>query len=200
MDSRRLDKIRDAVISGDDRDLTEKDKQVKAELEITFRLLVSGKSRREVVARLVRDHGVRNEVTAYDRIRSAGTVFGDTVQASRAMEAIVAYQRAENVYEKAKLLMDTARDASTQMFAMDRMNKANELMIRIRGVDREEVPVIDPAKMEPSEYRLMLSGPVKGWLLHLMKMGRINLSELLKDVPLAEVVPPKELPDSDPEE
>lgn len=196
----KLDKIRTAILEKDDSRLTERELQWKEQMTTAFKLLLTGEyTRRDVVNTLMEDHGVNNSVTAYARIRDAMQVYGDVASANRQVEALIAYQRAEEMWKRALTIMAgtkgedgkvIAPDPVTMMEAMDRALKANEQMIKIRGVDRDQPNELDPAKFQPLPNQFILAKSVDQMVKAMLKAGVIDLNTILQNIPVAEVVPP----------
>ena len=152
--------------------------QLRQQLEFAFKLLIDGeRTSGEVVQALMEEFGIKNEVTAYARIRDAKALFGDVVKANRQVEAHIQYMRAEAIYKKA---MDN-EDLETALKAVDTMAK-------IRGLDKEDLSGIDPSKLEPHTYEVQLDPRMAAFVTSLLQMGRVNLTEALGDIPEADVV------------
>ncbi len=180
MRENRVELIRKAVLEKDNSLLTPELVQLRQQLEFAFKLLIDGsRTSGEVVQALMEEFGLKNEVTAYARIRDAKALYGDVVKANRQVEAHVQYMRAEGIYRRA---MDNDN--------MEVALKAVDTMAKIRGLDKEDLNAIDPSKLEAHQYQLQLDPRMEQFVKLLLGSGRINLTELMGDVPVAEIVQP----------
>ncbi len=175
----RVDLIRKAMVEQDDTLLTPDLVAMREQLQYAFQLLADGSRTQGEVVREMMDHYGMSMMTAYARIRDSKALFGDVVKANRAVEAHVQYMRAETIYQRALENND-----------LELALKAVDTMAKIRGLDKEDLAGIDPSKLEPHQYQLVLDPRMEQFLKLVLNSGRVNLTELLGDVPDAQEVTP----------
>lgn len=207
-----LARIHKAVSTNDDSILTAEEGDLLKELQFAFELLLSGDyTQQRVVEELKRKFSPMGDVTATGRIRDAKQVFGDVTKGQRAMDAHIAYMRAEKVYMMAMGLDDSRVEVQVDKetlalmapdermeFMMDMQDakpktdlvtalQAINTMVKIRGLDKEESQLIDPAVLE-RDTTISLNAQAKKLIAALLGQGVVNLSALFENVPEAQVL------------
>lgn len=197
----KLARIHKALSTNDDTILTEEEATLMGELRFAFELLLSGDfTQQRAVDELKRKYTI-GDVTAMGRIRDAKQVFGDVTKGHRAMDAHIAYMRAEKVYMMAMGLDDSKIPPDLRHLPQDerleilasmgrRVNlevalNAINTMVKIRGLDKEESQLIDPAILE-RDTTISLNAQAKSLIKALLGQGVVNLSGLFENVPEAQ--------------
>lgn len=195
--STKLALIHEAVVTGDMTKLTPELVSMHDEMELAYELLLDGSTHKQVVDTITHKYSYKL-ATANARIRDAKYVFGDTTKGHRAMDATILFMRAEDIYLMAmgkkqqaldprmlEGLSDDERMVMIEMSApqcnLELALKAVETMIKIKGVDKEELQLIDPSKLEASDYQLKLNKTSQGYVNKLLEDGRVDLSEFAVD-------------------
>jgi hypothetical protein len=172
----RLAKIKRAIDSGSDLELTDAMVREKLELMATISLLTNPMmTQASVVKRLESEHGLSYSA-AMRRVRDAKEMCAGLWSGTdRTYAKFQAKARAEAILEKAMQEDD-----------LENALKANAQLIALDQLDKEDSSLVDPTKLEPHEYRLMLSPQDKRLLRKTLSEGVVDLSELFKGAPDAE--------------
>lgn len=191
----KANRFREAIEAGSYDGLPEKEQAECAQVHTVMSLLLEPlKTSFDIVKLLDQEHGLK-VATAFRRIELAKEVLGDLTKSNRAVEMQIAYRRAEDNYLAAVAIRDrTQVDDETKLMAIDRVNKAIELMGKIKGFDRNDDGAIDPNKFPMADVRLVLTGDSGRTVRALARMGRVDFDVLLKDVPEAEYATQPQLP------
>lgn len=160
----KLARIHKAVSTGDMLMLLDDEVALHEQLEFVFELMLSGEFTHGEILSRVRDRFRMGSVTASGRIRDAKVVFGDVTKGQRAMDQHILYMRAEAIYKKALNGTSTLRPEDLQGLDEDEQLEliaaaggkgpdliaalqALSLMVKIKGVDKDEPLMIDPSKL-----------------------------------------------------
>lgn len=163
-----LDRIKRAIDEDNNLFLTDAERKMQEELLACSSMLLNvTKTTGSIVKTLCNEHGM-DQRTAYRRIADAKFIFGDVFSADRAMEKMKATLRAEKAWQL----------ANKQKY-VDGMVRANDQIVKLRGLEHDELSAIDPTQLEPSTYKLMLSPDGKKLQRHLIAKGTVDLGQML---------------------
>ena len=133
-----IDKIRAVFITGkEDSELTEKEQQRKGRLETTWSLLCKGHSTEEVVTALCELYGYSKQ-TGYSDVRESINLFGDVRKSSKEGQRHILHEFAMMCYKEAISQGDVTE-----------MNRAVANMIKLLGLDRDDMQGFDPNEVQP---------------------------------------------------
>jgi hypothetical protein len=176
----RLRRVKEAIDEENLLSLTDPDQRYAARLlTVAGMLLAHDTTTSDVLRTLTKEHGI-SERAAYMDMADAKIIFGDVFKSDRAVERMQAINRAEHLYRVA--MAQKVPDLEAAL-------KANKQIIELRGLMQDDAKAIDPTMLEPSIYKLAMPRDVHRTLRALLDGGRVDLADLLRDVPEAQLLP-----------
>jgi hypothetical protein len=139
-----LEKIRQYFID-DNIKLSQKEDEIRIRLESAFTLLCKYHSNEQAKDRLISQFNYTPR-QAYRDIRSALELFGDVIKTKKEASRYILYELAMKNYQLAASKSD-----------IDQMNRAVANLIKITGVDREDIDLPDPSKIQPPMQMLSIT-------------------------------------------
>jgi hypothetical protein len=187
----RLRRVKEAIDEENLMSLSDVDQRYAARLlTVAGMLLAHDTTTSDVLNALKNEHGI-TERSAYMDIADAKIIFGDVFKSDRAVERMQAINRAEHLYRVAM---------NQKVPDLEAALKANKQIIELRGLMQDDTKAIDPTMLEPSIYKLAMPRDVHRTLRQLLDGGRVDLADLLRDVPEAQLLPPTPDTNEDDEE
>jgi hypothetical protein len=143
-----FEKIRNYYLKGDEKvPLTEHEEEIRKRWDMAFCLMLDGKyvSDKNIIPFLKEKFEI-SDAQAYRDISSAKRLFGDMRRSSREAMRYLVTELAKQVFQRA---------SSTDDF--DNMNKALGQIIKANNLDREDLDLPDPSKIQPPIQILQLN-------------------------------------------
>lgn len=134
----------------------------------TWSKLMKGMPRHKVRESIIEEHGV-TERTAYSDIRNCEKIFGSLEVTDKAAKR----QMVERLILEAKEIAELDENVDGMLAAADKI-------IKLYGLDKEDIDMPEWDKMEPSVYPIVLDEFSKGLFEKLMKSSSsVDISEMM---------------------
>lgn len=179
-----LDRVKHAIDTESDVLLTDEERKLKVELLACCSMLLDPSNTTRAILKVLNREYDLPERTAFKRLADARFVFGDVFGMDRGLAKMQARMRAESAYALAR-----------EMAQPGDMVRANEQLIRLDNLDKDETSNIDPTQLEPSQYRLVASPDARKAMKAMLGSGAVDLGKLLMESGMAAdaiVVPAEE--------
>lgn len=148
--------------------LNERQAEIKDHIQKAWSMLSAGKPNQNIVKVLFKDFGL-TKATAYRRIKEAIELYGDIRKASKEGMRFILYDLQMKTYDRAK----KADDIRGQ-------NAAIANLIKISGVDKENVDLPNFEQLEPNVYPILIPEQMQRAIEMLLQQGsKIDLSKLM---------------------
>lgn len=142
----KIEKIR-AHFLNDDVPLTKHEEELKERLESAFSLLCNYHSNEQAIPVLKKKFNI-SQAQAYRDIKNATDIFGDITQTKKEAARYILYELAMKNYQLA---------ASKNPPDLEQMNRAVTNMIKIKGLDRDDIDMPDLTKIQPPVQILQIN-------------------------------------------
>lgn len=171
-----LVRIRDYYLGKGNVVLTEDEEKILTRMEDAYNFLRSSKSPAETAVMLQRRYPDHSKSTLYRDINAAMALFGDAVAYSKDAMKKLATDHAMSLIDRAR----TAGDRNAEA-------KALAMLVKINGLDREELNMEDPMKIMSQPPVIEIPESIQSFLLNISNMGAVNLMDLRnkKQLPVA---------------
>lgn len=163
------DAIRDHVLNG--RELTEKQEELYIRYRSAFTLLCNYHSIQQAVPLLVKQFNI-SETTAYRDISSSIRLFGNILRSDKEGHRYIVYEYAIKTYQLA------AKNGDYKAMAQSVNN-----MIKLLGLDKENLDLPDFTKLKQGVYPVILDDPIRELLMTmLISPGKTDLTDLINQL------------------
>lgn len=142
-----LDRIWANLAFGDDAiALSTKEVEIKHRYELAWHYLCEFKSTQETVDALLSDFPKMSKAQAYRDVSNTKRLFGDITRSSKAADVFILSEMANHAFTMAKNSYD-----------VDGMNKAIANLIKIKGLDKDDLDVFNEEDMAEHNYYMVLN-------------------------------------------
>lgn len=172
-----LIRIREYYLGKNNIVLTAEEEKILNRMEDAYNFLRSSKSHTETVVMLQRRYPEHSKSTLYRDVNAAMALFGDAVSYSKDAMKKLATDHAMDLIQRAR----TAGDRNNE-------SKGLAMLVKINGLDREELNLEDPMKMMSQPPVIEIPESIQSFLLNMTNLGVVNLMDLRnqKQLPVGE--------------
>jgi len=167
---KKVDILRDAILTGDEPVLTPPMQRYHEDLRFTLGLLLKGYSQGTIVEMIQEERGVSYN-TAWKYIQETEELFGSQAEVDKRMKRIIASEMAQIAFETAYGKGDSKG-----------MTAATNAYTKVWGLDRDDPELPDFAKLDTPANILVIDEAVAAKLGKLPAGGQVDLNDLFDEI------------------
>lgn len=155
--------------------LSEKDEEIQKRWSAAWSLLMNYHSLEQAVAVHMEEFSL-SRAQAYRDLKQAVNLFGNVTKTEKEGRRYVLYEYSMKVFQLALKKGD-----------LETAGKMIERMSKLMRLDADDTELVNPEKLEASEYKIVLPKVVKDQLLAFVAKGFVDLNGGIEDIPFEDL-------------